>query len=72
MKDNLLKPLATFFILLICAISLARVSMPPTQERANLPQKQSAATKTAASYRPYKVNQVKAYRIPKLNVLKMI
>lgn len=54
MKDNLLKPLATFFILLICAISLARVSMPPTQEKANLPQKQSTATKTAASYRPYK------------------
>ena len=55
MKNSLLKTLTAFCVLLICAISLARVSMPSQQKEVNKTKdaRKTAVIKTAASYRPY-------------------
>ncbi|MDF7683051.1 L,D-transpeptidase [Lactobacillus sp. ESL0679] len=54
MKKSLLKPLTFCFVILICVISLARISMPQTQEKASRPtKKETIVKKTAASFRPY-------------------
>ena len=55
MKNSLLKTLTAFCFLLICAISLARVSMPSQQKEVNKTKdaRKTAVIKTAASYRPY-------------------
>lgn len=54
MKNSLLKTLTAFCVLLICAISLARISMPSqiTKEHKTT-DKKTAVIKTAASFRPY-------------------
>lgn len=55
MKNSLLKPLTGLFVLLICVISLARVSMPPSQKEEKPKENQKMQVKkTAASFRPYK------------------
>ena len=56
MKKSLLKVLTAFCVLLICAISLARISMPSQPETKNSTKeaKKTAVIKTAASYRPYR------------------
>ncbi|MDF7669536.1 L,D-transpeptidase [Lactobacillus sp. ESL0703] len=54
MKKSLLKPLTFCFIVLICVISLARISMPQTHEEiSNAKANQTVVKKTAASFRPY-------------------
>lgn len=54
MKNSLLKPLTGLFILLICAISLARVSMPSSQsEEKQKEDRKPLVKKTAASFRPF-------------------
>lgn len=55
MKNSLLKTFTAFCVLLICAISLARVSMPSQQKEVNKTKdaRKTAVIKTAASYRPY-------------------
>lgn len=55
MKDSLLKPVTAVFVLLICAISLARVSMPQTQNNESKTREvqKKSVQKTAASFRPY-------------------
>lgn len=54
MKKSLLKPLTFCFIVLICVISLARISMPQThEETSNAKANQTVVKKTAASFRPY-------------------
>lgn len=51
MKNSFLKPLTAFFVFLICAISLARVSMPSTWDKS--PNEKTVEKKTAKLYRPY-------------------
>lgn len=54
MKNSLLKPLTGLFILLICAISLARVSMPSSQSEEKQKEDQKPLVKkTAATFRPF-------------------
>lgn len=55
MKKSLLKVLTAFCIILICAISLARVFMPiqPKTDNKTKDAKKTVVIKTAASYRPY-------------------
>lgn len=54
MKNSLLKTLTAFCVLLICAISLARISMPSQIiEEHKTTDKKTAVIKTAASFRPY-------------------
>lgn len=55
MKNSLLKPLTAFCILLICAISLARVSMPATSPSVETTQedKKAVVKKTPTDSRPY-------------------
>ncbi|WEV70450.1 L,D-transpeptidase [Lactobacillus sp. ESL0785] len=58
MKKSLLKPLTFCFVILICVISLARLSMPNVGAPSSKPKQQEVKTtavkkKTAASFRPY-------------------
>ncbi|RMC24048.1 MULTISPECIES: L,D-transpeptidase [unclassified Lactobacillus] len=63
MKNNLLKPITYFLILLICVISLARISMPnSSNDVSDSSTKKISTLKTPASYRPY--HDPKNLRVP--------